>query len=220
MILLKPHLYQETFFSIGSPRISYFLSELQLQRLCVNDCACMCMCACDSAFIWSHHISFRSYCVSFFPKSIPLLIPKYLLMGFREGLPKYTTLTYYFALKFPKKQSVKEGHSDLPPFPQKQEISSPWEEYPPCTCRVEHVLIAGEREFRGKKIIYTNLDISSLICYHKPKLLYFVNYSRIVSLSKGYKSRFLWSLLGGSYFWVSILTKLNLFFHVNLPLSI
>lgn len=41
MILLKPHLYQETFFSIASPRISYFLSELQLERLCVNDCGCV-----------------------------------------------------------------------------------------------------------------------------------------------------------------------------------
>ena len=59
----------------------------------------------------------------------------------------------YFELKLLKKQPVQEGHSDSSSPPEKEEINSPCERYPPCTSRQRDDLITRDREFRARKAV-------------------------------------------------------------------
>ena len=58
-----------------------------------------------------------------------------------------------FEIKLLKKQPVQEGHFDCPLSLGKQEINLPCERYPPCTKRVEGILITRDREFRAEKAV-------------------------------------------------------------------
>lgn len=85
----------------------------------------------------------------------------------------------YFALNLLKKQPVQKEHSDSPLSPWKQEINLPCETYPPCTKRIENILITRDMKFRANEAIWTKLVTSSLIYYPKLKLLCLVNSSQI-----------------------------------------
>ena len=63
------------------------------------------------------------------------------------------------------------GNIGFPSSPGKQEINVPGERYPPCTRRMEGIFITRNREFNAEKVVYTNINISSLTYYPKPLCL-------------------------------------------------
>lgn len=59
----------------------------------------------------------------------------------------------YLKLKLLKKRQV-QRHSDLPPFPWKQEINLPWEgRNPQGIRRVDGILMASHRKFKAEKAV-------------------------------------------------------------------
>lgn len=66
-----------------------------------------------------------------------------------QNTPRWRIDYFYFELKLLKKQSMKEAQSDPSLSPWKQETCPPCERFPPCTQRVEGILITRDRKFKA-----------------------------------------------------------------------
>lgn len=124
---------------------------------------------------------------------------------------KYATLPLFWIKS--TWEIVQEVHS-APSMPLKEEINLPCGQSPPCTRRVEGILITRNREFRAERAISTiSLLLHQFTTPSANPFVLSIFHRFIVSFSKRYKSFLIWSLLWVSYFYgAPVHTKLNLFF--------